>query len=120
MKMTIDAGIMKDMFVNYNRDYFTFEALDALIDFYDEVDPNYEFDVIGICCEWNEYGKTPCLNWQNFISDYSYLLDEEEELEEDEETQEWSEEEKIEAIIEALEDKTTVIRLSNSVLVAIC
>lgn len=120
MKMTIDAGIMKDMFVNYDRDYFTFEALDALIDFYDEVYPDYDFDVISICCEWNEYGETPCLNWQNLISDYEYLLEEDEDLEEDEEPQEWSDEEKIDAIIEALEDITTVIKLSNSVLVAIC
>jgi hypothetical protein len=119
MKMTIDSGIMKDILVNYDRDYFTFEALDALIDFYDEVDPDYDFDPIGICCDWNEYGKTPCLGWKDLISDYSYLLDEDEDLEEDEEPQEWSEEEKIEAIIEALEDKTTVIRLSNSVLVTI-
>ena len=120
MKMTIDAGIMKDMLVNYDRDYFTFEALDALIDFYDEVYPDYIFDPVSLCCEWNEYGKTPCLGWKDLISDYGHLLDEDEDLDEDENPQEWSEEEKICAIIEALEDETTVIRLSDSVLVMIC
>lgn len=110
MKMTIDASIMKEMFKNWDRDYYTYEACEALESWYDEIDENMEFDVIAICCDWSEYGETPCLKWFDFLSDYSYLL-------EDEETEDMTEEEKIDAIIDELENKTTVIQLSNSVLI---
>lgn len=111
MKMTIDAGIMRDMFRAYDRDYYTLEACEALIEWYDEVSPNVEFDVIGVCCDWSEYGKTPCLTWEDFLFDYGYLLDE---ADSDDDA---SDEEKREALIDALEDKTTALRLSDSVLV---
>ena len=107
--MTIDAGIAQEMFKNYDRNYYTYEALETLLEWYDEIDPNAEFDVIGICCEWNEYGETPCLDYDDFIRDYGYLL-KGEKLYQDKE-------DKIEEIIEELEERTTVIKLSKSVLV---
>ena len=115
MKMTIDANIMLDMFKNWNRDYYTYEACEALIEFYDEMDENIEFDVIGICCEWSEYGDTPCLTWKDFIDDYGYLLSVEDW--ENENNQEYDEELYINSLIDILNDKTIVLRLSNSVLV---
>lgn len=117
MKMTVDAGIMQSMFKEHNCDYFTYKALEALNDFYDEIDPNIEFDPIGICCEWNEYGDTPCLKWGDFISDYNYLLSIDNWK--DVNNQEYNEYSYIEALIEILEERTTVIRLNNSVLVQI-
>lgn len=111
MKMTIDANIMHNMFKECNRDYYTYEACEALIEWYDEVDPDAEFDVIGVCCGWSEYGKTPCLTWEDFLSDYGYLLDEAD-IDDDA-----SDEEKREALIDILKDKTTALRLSDSVLV---
>lgn len=111
MKMTIDAGIMHNMFKEWGRDYYTYEACEALIDWYDEIDSNVEFDVISVCCDWSEYGDTPCLTWADFLSDYNYLLDE---VDVDDDA---SDEEKREALIDVLEDKTTVLRLSDSVLV---
>ena len=116
MKMTIDAGIAQEMFKNWDRNYYTYEAIETLLDYYDEIDDNMEFDVIGICCDWNEYGETPCLKWKDFISDYGYLLDVEEWEEENE--MEYDEDLYIDSLIEILEDKTVVLRLSNSVLVA--
>lgn len=113
MKMTIDANMMKEMFKNWNRDYYTYEACEALESWYDEVDSSFDFDVIGICCDWNEYGETPCLTWENFLSDYKYILDD------IDDSDEMTEEEKIDAIIEELEDRTMVIKLSNSVLVEV-
>ena len=107
--MTIDANMMKEMFKSRNRDYYTYEACEALEEWYDEVDPDFEFNVIAICCEWNEYGDTPCLTWKNFINDYEYLLEDIE--------KQLTDEEKIDLIIETLEDRTSVIKLSNSVLV---
>ena len=107
--MTIDANMMKEIFKRWNRDYYTYEACEALEEWYDEVDPDFEFNAIEICCEWNEYGNTPCLTWDNFLNDYGYLLEDVE--------KQLTDEEKIDLIIEKLEDRTTVIRLSNSVLV---
>ena len=112
MKMIVDACMMKEMFKNCNRDYYTYEGCETLLEFYDEIDENIEFNVIAICCDWNEYGETPCLKWKDFISDYGYLL-------EDEEIAEMIDDEKINTIIEKLEDKTTVIKLSNSVLIEV-
>lgn len=109
MKITVNAAMMKEMLNKVNRDYFTFEGLENIIEWYDEVDPDFEFDVIAICCEWSEYGDTPCLTWKDFINDYEYLLEDIEKA--------LTDEEKIDLIIETLEDRTSVIRLSDSVLV---
>lgn len=35
-------------------DQFSYEALEALFEYYDELD-GYELDVVGICCDWSEY-----------------------------------------------------------------
>ena len=110
--MTIDAGMMQEMFKNYHRDYYTYEACEALENWYDDIDPDFDFDVIAICCDWNEYGETPCLKWSDFLNDYEYILDD------IENPDELTDDEKIETIIDELENKTTVIRLSDSVLIA--
>ncbi len=118
MKMPIDASIMKDMFKSYNWDYFSWDACKALLNYYDEIDENIEFDPIAICCEWSEYGNTPCLTWKDFINDYGYLLEEAAKDDEDIDLDEIDEAEKCEMIMDILEDKTTIIRLDDSVLVA--
>lgn len=115
MKMTIDANMMKEMFKNWNRDYYTYEACEALENWYDELDLDFDFDVIAICCEWNEYGDTPCLTWKDFINDYGYLLSVGDW--ENENGQEYDEDLYIDSLIDVLNDKTIVLRLSNSVLV---
>jgi hypothetical protein len=54
--MTIDKFEFAKMFEAYNRkENFTIEALNALFDYLEDIDPNYELDVIGLCCEWSEY-----------------------------------------------------------------
>ena len=116
MKMTIDAGMMKEMFENWHRDYYTYEACEALENWYDEIDPDFDFDVISICCDWNEYGDTPCLTWENFISDYGYLLDVETWKDENK-LDEYDQDLYIDALIDILEGRTIIIRLSESVLV---
>lgn len=40
---------------------FSYEALDALFDFYSEMAEDaegVELDVIGICCDWTEYNNS--------------------------------------------------------------
>ena len=38
MKMTVNAGMIKEMFVNCDRDYYSFSGLETLLDYYDEID----------------------------------------------------------------------------------
>ena len=104
MKITVDAMYAKHLFEDYDRDYFTTTALETILDYYDEVDENTEFDVISICCDWNEYGNGAALNLNDFINDYGYLIDDIDEIEEDEQT---------DAIITALEEKTFITLLGN-------
>ena len=42
-------------FINGVRDDFSYEAAEALFTFLEEIDPEIEFDPIGIRCEWDEY-----------------------------------------------------------------
>ena len=105
---------MQEEFTAYGREgYFSDEGLEAIDNYYidcysggGEIGTEKEFDVISICCDWSEYGNNVVLSFQDFISDFSYLLDDEEDNEEDDE-------ELIDAIFQHLEDKTYVERLEN-------
>jgi len=56
MKKTISLEDFRDEFINYNRgDQFSYEGLEALYNLLEEMIPNYELDVIGLCCEFTEY-----------------------------------------------------------------
>lgn len=106
MKMTIDALYAKHLFKDYDRDYYTTTAIETIFNYYDEIDENAEFDVIAICCDWNEYGEGAALNFSDFINDYNYLMDNEEFSELDEEQQ-------IDALFEEIEEHTYITRLAN-------
>lgn len=56
MKITIDhAGQFRDEFAVCGRgDQFSYEALGLLFDYLEENDPDYELDVIALCCEYSE------------------------------------------------------------------
>lgn len=103
---------MQDEFYSCGREnYFSNEGLEAIDNYYIDcclysggIGIEVEFDVVAICCDWNEYGNGVLLGFDDFISDFEYLFDDEEELEE---------EEKINAIFEKLEDKTYCVRLEN-------
>lgn len=120
MKITVDASIMKEYFVKCDRDYYSMGALEELLEYYDKIDENMEFDPIAICCEWNEYGYTPCLTWDDLMSDYGYLLTTwayDRDPWRDDETAAMTETDRMDKLVELLEEKTIVIRLSDSVLV---
>lgn len=103
---------MRDEFNSCGREnYFSNEGLEAIDNYYTnccscsgEIGTDVEFDVIAICRDWNEYGNGVLLGFDDFINDFEYLFDDEEELEE---------EEKINAIFEKLKDKTYCIKLEN-------
>lgn len=104
---------MQKEFDAYGREnYFSDEGLEAIDNYYidfcsngEKIRTAVEFDVIAICCDWNEYGNGVVLDFDDFINDFEYLIDDDdEELEEDE---------KIAAIYQKLEEKTYCVKLEN-------
>ena len=59
MYLTIDnASQFRDEFRAHNRgDQFSYEGLGLLFEYLEEIDPQYELDVIALCCEYSE--ETP-------------------------------------------------------------
>jgi hypothetical protein len=72
MKMTINSATQfADQFRDYGRgDNFSYDALHALYEWYEELDPDMELDVIAICCDWYEY-ESITEAYRDFFSDQS-------------------------------------------------
>ena len=109
---------MQEAFKEHNREnYFSDEELEEIDNFYMDCcneNVGIEFDVIALSCDWNEYGNGVVLSFDNFISDFKYLLENEfEYLLEGKEFEELEKEEKIDKLCEALENKTYCVRLEN-------
>ena len=68
----IDKYDMKKEFKKYDRDYYSLEGYQAIIDYFEGLG-DYELDVIAICCEFTEYTRT------ELLQDYDMDLDEIEE-----------------------------------------
>lgn len=115
MKKTIFNGnALREEFVNYNRDYYSLDGYDALLNFYDEIDENMELDVIAICCDCTEYSNYAMYNLDDLISNYDFVYSEEEYLADNDITSEdFDQEDYISELINHLKDKTTVLRLKN-------
>jgi hypothetical protein len=55
MKMTIELSDFRTAFHNAGRkDQFSYEALALIFEYFEELDPDYDLDVIAICCEYSE------------------------------------------------------------------
>lgn len=55
MKQTINFTTFANAFRNSDRaEQFSYEALELIYDYLEECDSDYEFDMIGICCEFSE------------------------------------------------------------------
>jgi hypothetical protein len=55
MKQTINLNDFRQAFHNMGRgEQFSYEALEVIYDYFEEFDPDYELDVIAICCEFAE------------------------------------------------------------------
>lgn len=77
MKQTLDFSDFCNAFERYNRaDNFTTAAKRIIFDYFEEVDENYELDVIAICCEFNEANAGDVIN--DYGLDYSEDATEEE------------------------------------------
>ena len=56
MKIAIqNASQFRDRFEHCGRgNQFSYEALGLLFDYLEDIDPDYDLDVIAICCEYSE------------------------------------------------------------------
>lgn len=55
MYQTINVYTFRDAFKAMGRgDQFTYDALGMLFDYFGDVDPDHELDVIAICCAFSE------------------------------------------------------------------
>ena len=55
MKQTVYLGDFRDAFDRMGRgNNFSYEGLGILFDYFEEVDPDFELDVIAICCDFSE------------------------------------------------------------------
>jgi DNA integrity scanning protein DisA with diadenylate cyclase activity len=69
MKTTVSLYDFRREFAQCRPDNFSYEGLSILFDYLEELGDScgeeFELDVIGLCCEWNE--DTP----ENIAADYS-------------------------------------------------
>ncbi len=102
---------MQEELKKYNCEYhFSDEGLEAIDNYYSGRFPDekieIKFNVIDICCKWDEYGNGVVLGFDDFINDFEYLID-------DDKLEELDDDEKVDAIYQKLEDKTYCVRLEN-------
>lgn len=114
MKKTLTAYDLKEAFIEANRDYYTLKGLEALLNYYDEIDENIELDVIAICCDCTEYGNNVTCTFQDLINDYGYLYPIEQYLKDEGLSEnEFNLSEYVESLVEVLEEKTTILHIPN-------
>lgn len=96
MKTTVDLYEFREAFRRADRDYYTREGLEMLFDYLEEYEEStgteLEFDVIAICCDFDEH----CWDYvaQNYSIDLSDCEDEDD---------------KIEAVRDYLNDNTALV-----------
>lgn len=114
MKITVDAYDMKERFVALDRDYYTRDGLNELLEFYNEIDENKEFDPIEICCACTEYGEGAACSYDDLINDYGYKYPTEEYLEDNGlEEDEFDKDSYVKSLVEHLEEETIILHVPN-------
>ena len=75
MYLTIDhASQFRDQFRQCGRgDQFSYEALGLLFDYLEDIDPQYELDVVALCCEYTE--ATPADIARDYSIEFSSVED---------------------------------------------
>lgn len=113
MKYTLNCYDAKRIMQDCDRDYYSINGLDALLEYYDEVDPDAEFDPIAICCDCTEYGDHGAVcSYADLINDFGYIYSVSDYME-DTGADKYDEDSYITALIEVLERHTTVLHLCN-------
>ena len=62
----INVYEFRDAFFKMGRgEQFSYAALSALYDYFEDIGGHYELDVVAICCDFSEYE-----NFERFLEDY--------------------------------------------------
>ena len=72
------ARELQEEFIAYNRDYYSLEGYEAIIEYFDSIGENWELDVIAICGDFNEESEEyirDCYNIDEDIEVMDYLQD---------------------------------------------
>jgi hypothetical protein len=105
LKITINSALeLRERFKAYDRDNYSCGTYQAIYDYYDEL-PDTELDVIAICCDWNE------LDIDEVIREYSIDLSD---ITADDGG--IDDAEKLELVLEFLNDRTYAIDTNGSIL----
>ena len=62
--LKVNARDLKSLFVTYDRDYFSIEGCEKLIEIFEEFG-TFQVDIIALCCQYSEYD-----NLEDFKADY--------------------------------------------------
>jgi hypothetical protein len=93
MIQTVNFSEFDSAFRACNRsDQFSYQGLNALYDYLEETDPDYDLDVIALCCDYSED------TWQSIAQQYNIEYDENE-----------NEDEGREAVLTYLRENTSLI-----------
>jgi hypothetical protein len=69
MKTTVYFSEFCDYFHKIRPDNFSYQGLRVLFDYLEDIDSDFELDVIGLCCDFSES------DYQTIATDYSIELD---------------------------------------------
>ena len=69
---TLDKYDLQKEFSSYDRDYYSLEGYEAMINLFEETDTNFELDVIALCGDFNEEDEETIRN--------NYSINEDEEV----------------------------------------
>lgn len=90
---------------NCGKQCYSWEGVETLLNYYDDLDETRELDSVEILGDWIEYGNwSNCCDFDDLVTDYGYLLDQD-----DDETQD----DYIERLIDELERHTTILHVKN-------
>jgi hypothetical protein len=69
MKTTVYFSEFCDYFHKIRPDNFSYQGLRVLFDYLEEIDCDFELDVIGLCCDFAES------DWQTIAADYDSSIE---------------------------------------------
>jgi hypothetical protein len=81
-------------FISYDRNYYSLEAYEAMLDYNEQMCEDVELDVIGLCCDFNED------TLDEIISNYNLEIEDEEN--------------KLKEVLECLNSNTWAVKTSDN------
>ena len=89
---------LKERFEAMNRDYYSLEACEEIINYFDMYEENVELDIIAICCDFDEETPDYIMTQYDYMDDFAAARDENGDID-------------TETLMDALNDHTWAIEL---------